>query len=96
MYIRYPEGFEWDPDKSRSNLHKHAVDFVDAVGVFEDPNSFTVSDPHLEEERYLTLGMDYLARVLVVSWTWAGDKIRIISAWRASRRQRTLYEEGNQ
>ncbi len=55
---------EWDPKKAASNLRKHGVRFTDAYGVLEDPHALTVDDPHPEEDRYLTLGMDTLGRLL--------------------------------
>jgi uncharacterized protein len=68
--------------------------YADAVGVFEDPNAATIDDPHPNEERYVTLGLDFLGRVLVVSWTLRGDSIRIISARKATRSELAAYESG--
>ena len=84
--------FEWDPGKARGSLRKHGVDFTDAVGALLDPWARTVSDPHPDEERYLTLGTDYLERLVVVSWTIRGDRIRVISARRATRSERRRYQ----
>ena len=84
--------FQWDPRKSRANLGKHKVAFADAVGVFEDPRAVTIDDPHAREERYVTMGLDLLGRVLVVSWTPRGHQIRVISARPATRRERADYE----
>ena len=78
-------GFQWDWVKARRNLQKHGVDFADGVGVFEDP--------HPSEERFLTLGLDLALRLLVVSWLWRGDDIRLISARRATARERRQYHE---
>jgi uncharacterized DUF497 family protein len=69
------------------------VDFADAVGVFFDALAITIPDLHQEEERFVTLGMDFLGRVLVVVFAWRGSQIRIISARRASRTERREYEE---
>jgi uncharacterized protein len=85
--------FQWDREKARTNLEKHGVDFADAVGVFEDPRARTVEDPHPNEERFVTLGLDLLGRVLVVVWTPRDDEIRIISARAATRRERHQYAE---
>jgi hypothetical protein len=86
--------FEWDPAKARANLRKHAVDFADAVGVFEDPLALTADDPFPGEPRFLSLGQDVLGRVIVVNWTWRGESIRLISARRATRAERRDYQEG--
>ena len=72
--------YEWDPKKAISNLKKHEVGFADAVTVFADDRALTLDDSEPEEERHITIGMDALGRVLVVVYTWRGDRIRIISA----------------
>jgi len=87
-------GFQWDPVKARRNLRKHGVDFADAVGVFEDAEALTALDPHGSEERFVTLGLDLLVRIVVVSWTWRGTDIRLISARRATPRERRQYQDG--
>ena len=87
-----PLAFQWDPRKAKSNITKHKVAFADAVGVFEDPLAVTIDDPHPTEARYVTLGMDFLGRLLVVSWTQRGDDIRLISARHANRGERADYE----
>lgn len=84
----------WDPNKAKTNYRKHRVHFADAVGVFEDPRAVTVDDPHTDEERFVSLGLDLLGRLLVVSWTWRGDDIRVISARPATRHEQRQYEEG--
>ena len=86
---------EWDPAKARNNLKKHGVDFADAVAALEDPLARTISDPDSEdEERFITLGQDALGRLVVVVYTWRGkNRLRIISARKASRRERGEYEE---
>lgn len=85
--------FEWDPAKSEINRRKHGVDFADAVGAFEDRHGLTRPDPHPSEARFVTLGRDYLDRVIVVSWTWNEDNIRLIMARRATPRERRQYAE---
>ncbi|HYT90316.1 MAG TPA: BrnT family toxin [Gemmataceae bacterium] len=88
--------FEWDEKKARTNLKKHGVSFEEAATVFGDPLSLTIGDPvHSEEEdRFVTLGESDRGRLLVVVSTDRGEKIRIISARVATRRERTDYEEG--
>jgi uncharacterized DUF497 family protein len=87
--------FEWDPDKADANHRKHGVSFDEAMTVFADPLATTIYDPDHsdDEDRYLSLGMSIVSRLLVVSFTDRGDKIRIISARVASRRERKQYEE---
>ena len=85
--------FEWDERKAQTNLRKHRVDFADAVAVFEDTRAVTVTDEDPDEERYATIGMDALGRELVVIYTVRGERIRIISARRATRGERAEYEK---
>jgi uncharacterized DUF497 family protein len=90
-----PMDFEWDPDKAASNQNKHGVSFHEAATVFGDPLAITYYDPdHSEDEdRYLTFGMSNEGNVLVVSHTDRGDSTRIISARRATRKEKKSYEE---
>ena len=85
--------FQWDPAKAASNRRKHGVSFADAVGAFEDPKALTLDDSHPRERRFLTVGLDFLGRVVAVSWTSRGDDFRIISARKATRSERGQYEE---
>lgn len=87
---------EWDPLKARANVRKHAIHFADAVSALEDERALTIRDPHSEEERWTTLGMDALGRLLVVVYTWRGDRIRLISARRATPREHREYEEAHE
>jgi uncharacterized DUF497 family protein len=88
--------FEWDQDKASSNLKKHRVSFEEAATAFGDPLSLTAYDPdHSQhEDRYITMGSPTAERLLVVSHTNRSDKIRIISAREATRRERKAYEHG--
>ncbi len=85
--------YEWDPDKAKSNQKKHGIRFADAVGVFEDENAITIDDEHEREARYITIGKDFLSRILVVVYTFRDIVIRIISARKATTRERKMYEE---
>lgn len=85
--------FEWDRRKAEINLKKHAVDFADAVAVFSDDSAITLQDDSNGEERFVSVGLDALGRVLVVAFSWRGERIRLISARRATRRERRQYEE---
>ena len=85
--------YEWDPDKAATNLHKHAISFADAVTVFSDELALIVADDFMDEERFIILGADAFGRLLVVVYTWRGEHtIRLISARKATRRERTQYE----
>ena len=85
--------FEWDRRKAEINLKRHAVDFADAVAVFSDDSAITLQDDSNGEERFVSVGLDALGRVLVVAFSWRGERIRLISARRATRRERRQYEE---
>jgi uncharacterized DUF497 family protein len=83
---------EWDPAKALENKRIHGIDLAVAVGVLEDENALTIEDLDAEDEqRFRTLGMDGLGRLLVVVYTYRGEKIRLISAWKASRKQEKQY-----
>jgi uncharacterized protein len=88
--------FEWDPRKAAINLRKHSVSFVEAATVFQDDLSLTGNDPdHSDsEDRYVTFGISGAGRLLVVSYSERGNRVRIISARTATRSERNLYEEG--
>jgi hypothetical protein len=85
--------YQWDPEKAASNQVKHGVDFADAVGVFEDEWALTIKEESVEgEQRFATMGTDFLERVLVVVYTYRGGWIRLISARGATRQERRVYE----
>jgi hypothetical protein len=88
--------FLWDARKAASNRRKHGVGFQEATTVFGDSLSVTIPDPDhsVEEERFLLLGLSNRRRLLVVSHSERGESIRIISARRADRLERWMYEEG--
>jgi uncharacterized DUF497 family protein len=87
--------FEWDNEKASRNLVKHGVSFHEAATVFGDPLAITYFDPDhsQDEDRYLTFGHSDIDRLIVVSHADRGDRVRIISARRATRRERKSYEE---
>ena len=86
--------YQWDAGKAKTNVNKHGVAFADAVGVFDDPRALTIEDPDSEkEQRFLSLGMDCLGRILVVAYTYRGDDIRLISARKATQREINIYEK---
>ena len=85
--------YQWDPKKAKNNLEKHGVAFADAISVFCDEFALTIEDDNPDEQRFVTIGMDALSRIIVVVFTWRNDSIRIISARKATRRERKQYEE---
>lgn len=91
-----PLGFEWDEAKAEANLRKHRVSFSEASSVFEDEDALLMADPaHSEDEgRFLILGLSLRRRVVLAAHCHRadGDVIRIISARRASARQRREYD----
>ena len=66
--------FQWDPAKAAANHKKHDVRFADAVGVFYDDRALTLAEEHAAEERFITLGVDAIGRVLVVVYCWWGPR----------------------
>lgn len=86
--------YEWDPKKATGNLRKHGVDFADAISALEDELALTLDDACSDEQRFITIGTNALARVLVVVYTFRGERIRIISAREATPRERRQYSEG--
>ena len=87
---------EWDPPKAEANLREHGVSFAEAVTVLEDDFALTREDPAtVDEPRFVTLGLSDRAQLLVVVYMYKEpDAIRLISAWKANRRQRKAYEKG--
>ena len=81
-------GYEWDPDKAKLNLRKHGIAFADAVSVFSDDSAITIGDIDPDEVRIATLGMDAFGRVLVEAFTWREENIRLISARKATEKER--------
>ena len=85
--------FEWDPAKAQENERDHGIDFADAVGIFDNPY-LPWQDPDAEgEQRFVTLGMDDLGRLLVVVYTYREGKIRLISARKATKREGKEYAQ---
>lgn len=87
--------FEWDPKKANKNVNKHHVSFEEAATVFSDPLALTIPDPlhSAAEDRYVELGESDSGRLLVVVFTERDDRICIISARKATRKERNDYEE---
>ena len=86
--------FEWDDAKARRNASKHGISFEEAVTIFADPQALTIDDPDhstTQEERYVTGGRSHRGRILVVTHCDDNDRIRIISARKATQRERDFY-----
>ena len=64
------------------------------MGVFDDPEAITVEDPDAEgEQRFLTIGLDILGRIIVAAYTYRGDDLRLISARKATKPEVKTYEK---
>ena len=89
--------FEWDSVKAQTNAAKHGVSFEEASTVFGDLDALTIPDSaHSEDEvRGITIGLSHRANILVVVHTERGDNVRIISARRASQRERETYAKSS-
>lgn len=87
--------FEWHRAKAKANLQKHEISFEEAMSVFADPLSVTLADPDhsADESRFIDIGLSTRGEVLVVVYTERESTIRIISARRATRLERRVYED---
>ncbi len=92
--IRHAMRFEWDPDKAKSNLKRHGVSFEDAMTVFFDPLSATFDDPDhsVNERRFVTIGYSSRHVLTVVCHTERRGAVRLISARRATKREKKSHE----
>ena len=88
--------FEWDQEKAARNVVKHSVSFDEAVSVFGDALALTFADTdHSEsEDRSRTYGMSSKSRLLVVVHTERRNNVRIISARKATRYEKSIYQNG--
>ena len=87
--------FEWDNKKAEANLKKHQIAFEEAASIFGDPLAITYSDPDhsVGERRYVTFGVSQEGILLLLSHTYRNETARIISARRATKVERKIYEE---
>ena len=89
--------FEWDAGKARRNFDKHGIDFEEAITAFDDPYALIAPDHKhsiTDEIREWLIGKsDNGVLVVVFTKRYGGQIYRIISARRASRRERSRYEE---
>jgi len=86
--------FEWDDEKAKSNLKKHGIGFEEGATIFNDPKIATISDPdHSEdEERFISIGMSVIRRLLTVIHTYRIERIRLISTRKATKAEKKNYE----
>jgi uncharacterized DUF497 family protein len=85
--------FEWDTKKDAANRRKHGVSFVEAMSAFLDERGLAAPDNE-HPGRFVLIGMSRELRVLFVVSAEAGERIRIVSARKASPSQRKMYEDG--
>lgn len=88
--------FEWDPKKEAANVAKHGVSFSEAQTAFTDEFARLIPDPDHsdDEDRFILLGTSISSRLLVVRHCLrSGDTIRIISARKAKKQERKVYED---
>lgn len=87
--------FDWNSNKAKKNVRKHDITFEEASTIFGDPLSITIDDPqHSDrEERLIIIGCSTNMKTLVVSHIDDGDTVRIISARKATKKEREYYEK---
>jgi len=87
--------FEWDPKKEATNVAKHGVTFSEAQTAFTDEFARLIPDPDHsdDEDQFILLGTSISSRLIVVCHcVRSGDTIRIISARKAQKQERKVYE----
>lgn len=89
--------FEWDVEKAELNVRKHGVTFEEAASVFGDEHGQIFSDPDHsgDESRFLLVGISSSRRLLIVVSVERGERVRLISARRVTKKERKVYEEEN-
>ena len=90
------DSFEWDDDKARQNVSKHQIDFWAARLVFADPGVMDDDDDTMDygEDRYRAVGM-VNGEVITVFYTLRDSRARIVTARRATRKERQDYARQN-
>ncbi len=84
--------FEWDDDKALANLAKHGVSFEFSCSVFDDPHAFDMDDFRFEYNEFRAVTIGLVEDVLIsVSYTLRQDRLRIITARRATSNEARLY-----
>ena len=84
----------WDTKKAALNIRNHGIEFSHAATVLDDPMAMTIEDTRHGEQRFVTVGSDIFGRVLVVVYAYSGEEeIRLISARKATPKERIIYEQ---
>jgi uncharacterized DUF497 family protein len=84
----------WDVREAAVNIRNHGIEFSHAATVLDDPMAVTVEDTRHGEQRFVTVGSDIIGRMLVVVYSYSGEEeIRLISARKATPKERRVYEE---
>ncbi len=84
----------WDLKKAAANVRDHGIEFSHTATVLDDPMGITVEDRRHGEQRFVTVGSDLLGRILLVVYAYSGeDEIRLVSARKATPKERRIYEE---
>ena len=84
----------WDTRKAARNIRHHGIEFSDAATVLDDPMAVTIEDTRHGEQRFITVGVDVIGRILVVVYAFSyEEEIRLISARKATPKERRIYEE---
>jgi len=85
----------WDPNKAEINFKKHKIRFSDAEMVLYDPFAITLEEHVVAtEQRFVTIGYDAVGRIIAVVYSYRADTIRLISARKATPKERKQYEKG--
>ena len=85
----------WDPNKAEINFKKHKIRFSDAEMVLYDPFAMTLEEHVVAtEQRFVTIGYDTVGRIVAVVYSYRADTIRLISARKATQKERKQYEKG--
>lgn len=81
-------------NKAAANIRNHGIEFSHAATVLNDPMAITIEDIRHIEQRFVTIGSDILGRLLVVVYAYSGEEeIRLISARKATPKERRIYEQ---
>lgn len=88
--------FEWDPAKNEANQRKHKVSFEEAAEIWDDPNLMVVHAKKKGEKRLMAIGRTYAVLLSVIHTERNEETIRIISARRATQKERESYEHNAQ
>ncbi len=84
----------WDIKKAAANIRNHGIELSHAATVLDDPMAVTIEDTRHGEQRFVTIGADIVGRVLVAVYAYSGEEeIRLISARRATPKERRIYEQ---